>query len=441
VVVLAACASVDPRGAFDSTAAVLAERGVSGVTWMRDEPARRAALERSRELLAAPLTADSAAEVALLRKPGLQATLERLGVAQADLAQATRLANPGFSFATLSGGGHEQRTTTVVGDVVAWLVQPLRRKLAEAELERIKLEVSDAVLEAATGARVALASYQAAEQLASRLAKIEEIERAAADFAGVLFDAGNLSERERANARAGWAESAADLDRARAEAARRHEEVVRALGLDDGEEWSAPPELAQPPEIEIAPAVLQARAARDRLDLAAARWAVDALGRALALKKRTRFFPVGVELGVERERDIAAATITGPTIELRLPIFDTGAASVARLESELAAARWQLEALSAFAASQVREKARDLAAAHALAASYRDTVLPLRLTVLEQTLREFNQMLVGTFEVLAAKRAEVEAERAYVGALADYWIARAELERAIAGPLAPEEER
>jgi cobalt-zinc-cadmium efflux system outer membrane protein len=40
-------------------------------------------------------------------------------------------------------------------------------------------------------------------------------------------------------------------------------------------------------------------------------------------------------------------------------------------------------------------------------------------------------MLLGVFQLLLAKQAEVEAYRQYIESVRDYWIARAELERAV----------
>jgi len=428
---LGGCATADPAATVAATGRTLAERGVAGVEWRRGEDSRAEAVARSRALLAAPLTPATAAEVALLRSPALEATLAGLGVAQADLAQATRLANPGVSYSTLSGGGHEQVTTGVAADVVDWLTQPLRRRLAEAELERVKLAVAAAVFEQVTSTQDALVELQAAEALAERLTRIEAIDRAAADYAIALHGAGNLTPRERANAEAGWAETRGELALARAAAARQREAVTRALGLSSVEAWSAGP-LAEPPPLpgrELSE--LEALAVEQRLDLAAAHWAVDAVERARTLRRRTRWLPVGVHLGVERERDIAETTITGPTIELALPFFDTGRASLARLDAELARARAQVAGLELAIRSEVREKAGDLAAALELAALYRETVLPLRRQVLEQTLREYNQMLVGTFEVLIAKQEEIEAEKRHLEAVAGAWTARLELARAL----------
>lgn len=54
--------------------------------------------QRVAELLAQPLSADSAVQIALLNNRGLQASLAELGITEADVVQAGRLPNPGFSF-------------------------------------------------------------------------------------------------------------------------------------------------------------------------------------------------------------------------------------------------------------------------------------------------------------------------------------------------------
>ena len=433
--VLLGCASVDPTAPFEATRALVADRHPGEIHWLRDEDSRARADTRTGELLAAPHTLDSAAELALLRNPRLQATLEELGIAQADLAQATRLSNPGVSFATLSGSGQTQRTIAVSANLVDWLVQPLRRRVAQSELERTRLEVGNALLATVADARSSLVRYQAALELVGRLEEIAEIDGSAAEYARALFDAGNLTALERARFEAAWGETRAALQRARRDVLRRHEEVSLALGLDGSAAWRASAALRLPAERGFDPIELQQRALADRLDLAASRWAVDLLERALASKRRTRYFPVGVEVGVERERETDGVDLTGPTVELRLPLFDTGKASIARLSAELSRARWQLRALEAQVRSSVREQASDLEASRELVVLYRDTILPLRREVVRQTLLELNQMLVGTFDLLVARKEQVEAERLALEALAEYWLARVELERAVGSPL------
>jgi len=60
-------------------------------------------------------------------------------------------------------------------------------------------------------------------------------------------------------------------------------------------------------------------------------------------------------------------------------------------------------------------------------------MLPLRRQITEQTQLEFNAMQIGGFQLLQAKREEIETGAAYIEALREYWIARAMLEQTISG--------
>lgn len=435
---LGGCASVDPGRSVDAVERLTRERSELAAPWLRGEEARAAAAQRSRELLAAPLDGDAAAELALLNNPTLQARLEELGIAQADLAQAALLANPTFGAAVLrpSQGGGKKRTLSFEIQLLDWLVQPLRRKVAEAELVRARYEIGSAVLDTAAEARLALLELQTRERLAERLATGEEVDGAAVEFARELEKAGNLSALEVARARSAHARTRADLALARRQAERAREAVRRALGVSGEEAWTAAPLPEEPPPpLAADAAALERLAVERRLDLEAARAAVDSLGRALALKKKTRFLPVGIEVGVERERELDGLRLTGPTVALQLPLFDTGRAGVARLEAELERARWELTALTLQARSEVREKRADGAAAGERTAICREELLPVSAEVLDLTLRHYNMMLLGTFDVLAARQRQVEAERDCIEALHDAWEARLALERAVGARL------
>ena len=81
-------------------------------------------------------------------------------------------------------------------------------------------------------------------------------------------------------------------------------------------------------------------------------------------------------------------------------------------------------------------RARTPLAARARALHYRQTLLPLAARVVSESQREYNAMVIGVFQLLQAKRDEIETGRRYVEALTDYWVARTELERAVGGELA-----
>ena len=73
-----------------------------------------------------------------------------------------------------------------------------------------------------------------------------------------------------------------------------------------------------------------------------------------------------------------------------------------------------------------------------MARYYGQVLLPQRVEILDLTLTQHNMMLKGAYDLLLAKQSEVSAERAYVEAWRDYWIARTQLERAVGGRLPAE---
>jgi cobalt-zinc-cadmium efflux system outer membrane protein len=77
-------------------------------------------------------------------------------------------------------------------------------------------------------------------------------------------------------------------------------------------------------------------------------------------------------------------------------------------------------------------------AARDLALYYGRVLLPQRVRILDLTLRYYNAMFKGAYDLLQAKQAEVEAEKAYLDSWRNYWIARARLERALGGSLPAE---
>jgi cobalt-zinc-cadmium efflux system outer membrane protein len=110
---------------------------------------------------------------------------------------------------------------------------------------------------------------------------------------------------------------------------------------------------------------------------------------------------------------------------------------VKKLEAELRQAQANAEALEA-------EVRNDVEAAHAALVNARDSashlsevLLPQRQRILKETLLHYNAMQKSNFELLSAKQEEQRAAQEQIEALRDYWLARADLEKAAGGSLAP----
>jgi cobalt-zinc-cadmium efflux system outer membrane protein len=435
--ITAGCASANPRPSFVDVQKNVADRGGVQPTWVRQD--ERASVEaKVRELLKDELSAGRAVEIALLNNPSLQATFEDIGVSQADLAQASRIANPELS-GLWRRSDSESGTNTefaVVQDVFDILMQPLRKKAARAELEQTKLRVSAEVLELASEVRAAHLTLQARQQLVKRLRLVLDITQTAADFARRQWEAGTIGQLELESQTALHRQSKVEVTLLEAEVRADRERLNRLLGLwGPDTAWRVADQLPEIPKQEAPMDGLESLAVSRRYDLQAARWGVDAVGRALSLKKGTRFFPVGIHVGVNTEKELSGTRLTGPELVLQFPIFDLGGASIARLEAEHRRAQRQLEALAVNARSEVREARDRMLTARELALYYGEVLLPQRALILDLTMRHYNMMLKGVYDLLLAKKEEVEAEKAHVEAWRDYWIARAELELAVGGTL------
>jgi cobalt-zinc-cadmium efflux system outer membrane protein len=105
------------------------------------------------------------------------------------------------------------------------------------------------------------------------------------------------------------------------------------------------------------------------------------------------------------------------------------------LEAQLNQSEKRLAGLSIDARSEVRGARLALLSQREVVEHYRKVLLPGRERIVALSQQRYNAMLLGVFQLLLAKQAEVEAYRQYIESVRDYWIARAELERATGGSL------
>lgn len=441
----AGCAGVDPQPVFDHLRVDLAGRAGIEASWPRDEAARAAAAEEVAGILGEELDAEGAVRVALLGNRELLAGLEELGIGQAELAQAGRLANPRLELSRRrleDGGGHQTEASFGLGLLDALLLGK-RRQLAGMRLEALRLGAARQIEETVAATRIAVAEAIAAKQRVEGLVLVRDLAAAAVEVAKRQHAAGNVPDRELARRELASNEAQVALTRSRLEARAAGETLQRQLGLSGAEPaWRLATTWPKKGDESLAGADLEKIAAEQRADLRAARAGAELVGRALALKKGARFLPLAIEIGVGTEKEPDGARLSGPFLALELPIFDTGKAAVAKLEAEERRARRQLEGLEIAVGAEVREAADALRAARQLADFHQQVLLPQQAFLVDQSLRHYNQMLEGVYELLDARRDEALAQIAAAAAERDYWIARARLELALGGrlPAAPGED-
>ncbi len=286
--------------------------------------------------------------------------------------------------------------------------------------------------------QTAFYTFQAREQFIKRLNTVVEINEAAADLSKRQHDAGNINDLDLFNQQTAYSQSRLDLARETVQMRADRERVNRLLGLWGKQtDWKAAEGLPALPEKELRLENLESLGVSQRLELAASRIQMQSVAGALQLKSKSRFFP-GAQIGVDTERDTSGQRVTGPTLSLELPIFDQGQSALARLAAQYRQAQRKFEALAVNVRSEIREARDTLIASRDASAYYEKVLLPQRQRILHETLLQYNAMQKGNYELLAAKERELAAERGYVEALRDYWIARAELEKAVGGKLSRE---
>ncbi|MGI8431765.1 MAG: TolC family protein [Chthoniobacterales bacterium] len=428
-----------PSASLDRVQDTVGARTGKRVQWNRGGPEAAQIEKGVQDLLRRQLTAGSAVQIALLNNRELQARFEEIGIAQADVIQAGLITNPNFSASFRfpnrppSGSNIEY---SIAQNFLELLVLPLRKRIAHAQLAQTEIRVADEVLKLAMEVKVAFYTAQARQQLLGRLRVITETNETAAEFTKRLHDAGNTSDLELANQQGSYEQSRLEVAQTELQVRRDRERLNRLLGVWGSQTtWTMADHLPELPGSEGSLRNLESRAVAQRLDLQASRMQLDLIGQSLALRTKTRYVPGGVRIGVDTERETDGSRVTGPTLDLELPIFNQGQGEIAKLTAQYRQAQRELEAMAINIRSEVRESRDQLVAARDLTSYIGERLLPTQQQALNLTLQQYNFMLKGAYDLLLAKQNEVAAERSYIEAWRDYWIARAELERAVGGNL------
>jgi outer membrane protein TolC len=425
---LAGCASFSPDGGQDQVRQLAAARGqaIPAVA-----PASRQA--HIDALLAAPLTADGAVDIALLNNNALQAGYAELGIAEAELVQAARIQNPAFTFGRLRGHDGVEIERQLMLPVIGLLTKPLARPLEQRRYELAQMRTAGEALRVADDTRRAWYAAVAAQQSADYMDQVKTAAEASAELARRMAQAGNWSRLQQTREQAFYADAVAQLARARHARTAEREKLTRLMGL-----WGQQAGFLLPERLPELPA--QARTMPDaegaamanRLDILMAQKELAGLAASLGLNRATRFVNL-LDLSYLRNQGPGGERASGYEIELQIPLFDWGGARVAKAEAMYMQAVQRAAGLAVDARSQVRESYSSYRTAYDLARHYRDEIVPLKKRISDEQLLRYNGMLISVFELLADAREQVASVNAAIDAQRDFWIADAALQGAMTG--------
>lgn len=431
---VAGCATVSPERGHDQVARVVSERTGYATRWEGGPPAEEKLRQWIASALEGGLTRDEAVELALVNNPSLGQVYEELGISQAELVEAGLLKNPklelGLGFPQLPGAPSYE--VSVAGNLLQLLILPLRRQVAADQFTADTRRVTHAALKVAAQVSSAYAKVQAAHKGLELDRMTVESAAAMAALADEQFRAGNVTELELMTERAEHEQARLEATGQELSLLEAREALNRLMGLwGTNTDWTLAEQLPAVPPEETPADALEALAIQQRLDVDAARLHAALMAQAVGLARTTSLFG-HVEVGVHYHEG-RHGRVVGPKLELELPIFNQRQGLIARLEAQQRKSELRLKEVAVEARSEVRLAQAQLQAARSRAEHYRTALLPLRDRVLALTLLQYNAMNLSPYKLLHAKRKQVHAYRKYLDAVRDYWIARAELDRAVGG--------
>lgn len=428
---LSGCATFSEDGGFTAVESEVRDRLGQEAKWLRSDEDRVASSARVTELLASELTVDSAVQVALLNNPMLQAEYANLGLQEAEVVQAGRLPNPGFSFGKTTGGGAQEIERGLHFNLLAVLTLPIRMGIEEERFEAEKLAAVAATIEVAMEARSAFFEAISARETAVYAEQVVASAQASRELTARMSAVGNSSRLEHVREQLFHAEALAAMASAKQQAGGAREALIRALGL-----WGSQTAMRLPerlPDLPDSPreiAGVEQKAMEQRLDIRRAKRTLHALAVNLGLTETLGFINV-LEIGSAQVRDRGEPVRNGYEISLEIPIFDFGQVKVAKAEGQYTQAMERLRGTAINARSEVRSAYLSYRTAYDLTKHYRDEVVPLRKRISDEQLLRYNGMLVSVFDLIADAREQATSINTYLDTLRQFWLADTALRTAM----------
>ena len=171
------CGTVRPAADYLHARSLLAAKTGSEAAYDPEDEA--AAAQRVEQLLRDGLTVDEAVQIALLNNRAFQAHFQEIGVSKADLVQSTLLTNPSLSLSVRfpEGGGRSNLGFGLAQEIADLWQIPVRKRLAQEQLEQTILKVVDAGIDLTSRSRQAyyqLLGLQLSEQVVRENADLLE---------------------------------------------------------------------------------------------------------------------------------------------------------------------------------------------------------------------------------------------------------------------------
>ena len=431
--VLGGCATFSKDGGFGAVQDTAKKHVKQEVVWPKTESEKNKVTERVNELLSKRLNVDQAVQIALLNNKGLQANFYNLGISESDLVQAGRLPNPKFSMLYARNNGDYKIEQILTFNIFSLLTMPKMQEIERQRFVQTQKKTAFEVIKIANHTRIAYFNAVAATEQVRYGEQVKQSAEASAELARRMVKAGNFNKLQQAREQSFYADAAFDYASATNKQVSTNEALSRLLGVSV-DQFNLEERLPDLPKslTELQP--FEKAAFEQRLDLQAIRLETDALAKQLGLTKMTRFINV-LEIGPARvlEGRRGDPYKKGVELSFELPIFDWGAARVARAESIYMQSVNRAAQLAIDAQSEIREAYNTYRTSYDMTKHLRDEIVPLRKKILQENQLRYNGMLISPFELFGDARAQVTSVKSYIESLREFWVADSTLQMTLIG--------
>lgn len=380
------------------------------------------------------LTQEKAIQIALANNPELFAYYDNLELGYAELLEASLRQNPKIYTSRRYPSRPDEKVDKLYDTTASILdnfLIPLRQRAAQAEILVIESQVDQKVIDLVKEVQINWLDVKILELQIDKENLRVELKSIATDLVDLQYKAGNVS-LLKARERDKYTEAQEKLKELLAELEIAREKLNRSLGLFGNNAcyklsgdvaWKNDPAF---PDINI----LENIAIENRPDLEAIRREIYTLAQKAKLKEPWTY--TNLRMGVSSERDSDGLTVTGPLLDIDLPVNNYGQGEVKKYNTLIAQAQKKLLAKAVEACSEVRGLLKAAKIYRSQLESY-ETILPDHAKQVALGQAHYNVMTLSPFALFDLKDDEAQALIEQIHALKKYSKAKIELLHAVGG--------
>ena len=439
------CATFSPDGGLSDVNAIAKVEINAEVQKITSPDEAGNSARRVKALLGKPLSSENAVRLALLNNRGLQAALNELGIAEAQMVAASLPPNPRFSLTRTTAAGALEIERQIAGSLFALATLPARQEIASEKFRVAQFKAAEAIFKLAADTRRQYYRAIAANHQVAILQQAKASAAASSELLKRLGESGAVNKLNQSREFAFYTELGVQLGQARLQQKIEREKLTRLLGLWGKDiDFRIPGALPALPRLQPAKAI-EAEALRKRIDFQIALADLSTLAKSYGLTEATQFISdIDLLARSTRDRSIVTDAATGAQhkevtykrtfeLEIEIPIYDFGQTRMVQAEQTYMQAANRVAEKAVNIRSEAREAYMAYRGTYDIARLYQAQVLPLRKIIQDEALLQYNGMLIDVTQLIADARARNLSQIAAVNALRDFWLAHSDFRHAIIG--------